>query len=76
MIKSFLIQILEGIVFLFLGVIVILGIMLGSWAGGFGGGILGLIISVIIAALFGGFTLVVLSNNELLKEIRDNTKKN
>ena len=75
MIKNFLIKILEVLAFLIVAIIVLSGMIIGGQAGGFGGFILGTIIGLVSAALFGGILLMMLQNNELLKEIRDNTKK-
>mgnify|MGYP006093445165 FL=1 len=49
--------------------------IIGGNLGGVGGFILGSILGVVSAAFFGGVLLIMLQNNELLKEIRNNTKK-
>jgi len=75
MIKNFLIKILETIVFIIIAINILAGMIIGGNAGGFGGFILGTLLGLIGAAFFGGILLIMLQNNELLKEIRDNTKK-
>ena len=75
MIKNFLIKILETIVFIIIAINILAGMIIGGNAGGLGGFILGTLLGLIGAAFFGGIILIMLQNNELLKEIRDNTKK-
>ena len=74
MFKNFLIRILEGITFLIIGMCILAGMIMGGTQG-IGGFILGTILGVVSAAFFGGVLLIMLQNNELLKEIRNNTKK-
>ena len=75
MFKNFLIKILEGITFLIIVICILAGMIIGGNLGGVGGFILGSILGVVSAAFFGGVLLIMLQNNELLKEIRNNTKK-
>ena len=75
MLKDFLIKILEGIVFVIIAINILGGMIIGGKIGGVGGFILGIIGGVVFAAFFGGVLLIMLQNNELLKEIRNNTKK-
>ena len=75
MFKDFLIKILEGVVFVIIAINILGGMIIGGKIGGVGGFILGTIGGVVFAAFFGGVLLIMLQNNELLKEIRNNTKK-
>tara|TARA_A100001234_G_C12413240_1_gene295428 strand:+ start:86 stop:325 length:240 start_codon:yes stop_codon:yes gene_type:complete len=75
MLKNFLIKILEGVVFLIIAVNVLGGMIIGANLGGFGGFVVGTILGVVFSAFFGGIILIMLQNNELLKEIRNNTRK-
>ena len=49
--------------------------IIGANLGGFGGFVVGTILGVVFSAFFGGIILIMLQNNELLKEIRNNTRK-
>lgn len=75
MLKNFLIKILEGVVFLIIAVNVLGGMIIGANLGGFGGFVVGTILGVVFYAFFGGIILIMLQNNELLREIRNNTRK-
>lgn len=76
MIKDFIIKILEIIVFIFMGLTIVLSIY---WGGelmqSFFGVFVGAIIGIIISTFFSGIVLIMLKNNELLKDIRNNLKK-
>ena len=74
MIKNFLIKILEVIVFIVIGANVLAGMIIGGQFG-VGGFVLGTLLGVVGAAFFGGILLIMLQNNELLKEIRNSRKK-
>ena len=76
MIKDYIIKILEIVVFVFMGLITISSIYWGGeLMNSFFGVLVGAIIGIIISTFFCGIVLIMLKNNELLKEIRNNLKK-
>ena len=81
MIKDYIIKILEIVIFIFMGLITVFSIYWGGEVIGrifdslFLGAFFGAIIGIIISIFFCGIVLIMLKNNELLKEIRNNLKK-
>ena len=75
MFKDIIIKFLDVINSFFMIVIILIGMLAGGNLGGFGGFVLGTILGVMFAAIFGGIFMIMIKNNELLTQIRNNTKK-
>ena len=75
MFKDIIIKFLDVINSFFMIVIILIGMLAGGNLGGFGGFVLGTILGVMFAAVFGGILMIMIKNNELLTQIRNNTKK-
>tara|TARA_B100001989_G_C24370805_1_gene379245 strand:- start:395 stop:634 length:240 start_codon:yes stop_codon:yes gene_type:complete len=76
--KTFLIKSMDTIVTVLIGLNLFVGLILAIWLGGasssFGVFLLVVVATVIFTAITTGPLLIMLQNNTLLKEIRDNTK--
>jgi len=81
MIKDYIIKILEIVVFIFMGLITVFSIYWGGevisdiFDSLFFGALFGAIIGIVISIFLCGIVLIMLKNNELLREIRNNLKK-
>ncbi len=76
--KTFLIKSMDSIVTILIGLNLFVGLILALWLG-YASGSVGLFLlvvvgTVIFTAITSGPLLIMLQNNTLLKEIRDNTK--
>tara|TARA_Y100000768_G_C23638424_1_gene522905 strand:- start:36 stop:275 length:240 start_codon:yes stop_codon:yes gene_type:complete len=76
--KTFLIKSMDSIVTILIGLNLFVGLILALWlgyaSGSFGVFLLVVVGTVIFTAITSGPLLIMLQNNTLLKEIRDNTK--
>ena len=76
--KTFLIKSMDTVISILIGLNLFVGLILAIWLGSASGslGVFLLVIlgAVIFTAITSGPLLIMLQNNSLLKEIRDNTK--